>query len=590
MQLARKLSSNKAHPDVWREIEQNDKAAIEKLSSLDFAGAITAYQGIARKLKPIVPYGAVQVEVDVPEYAQSFYNEATKRVQIGDEAWQTVTEFPLQREYLPIKTHDVRLAVKGFRVEPAATSVTVRDGRSETARFALTPEPAHLTVQANVSGAEVFDASGIRLGAAGDPLDVPSLQELALIVQASGYRPRTEHISAIAPGKTYSYRTVLEDQRGTLHIDVDVPEYAQSFYSGATKRLQIGDEAWQTHAAFPIKQENLLATSHEVRLQVSGFRAAPSTARATVRDGQTETVRFTLTPEPALVTVHANVPGAEVFDASGARLGAVGSPIEFPSRRELTITLRAAGFVDKTEQIEALDSGKTYTYRLILEKAQIPKDGHNWVSPTTGMEFVWIEALKIWVGKYEVTNGEYRRKEAGRGSASFRDHNLNGDRQPVAYLNFNDAKVYAAWLTKRDKMQLGVLRYRLPSEQEFMTYAQCGDERRFPWGNDWPPRSGRAGNYSGQESFIYEKIPGYDDSHVVTCNVEQSWANPWGLYGVGGNLSEACSSDSSGGAFGAWRGASWSDHSEHDLWCRSSIDDTGTSSLSRQGFRLVLSR
>lgn len=437
MQLARNLSSNKAHPDVWREIEQDDKAAIEKLSALDFAGAIAAYQSIARKLKPIVQYGAVQVEVDVPEYAQSFYSEATKR-------------------------------------------------------------------------------------------------------------------------------------------------------------LQIGDEAWQTHAAFPIKLENLLAKSHEVRLQVSGFRTEPSTALATVRDGQTETVRFTLTPEPALVTVHANVPGAEVFDASGARLGAVGSPIEFPSRRELTITLRAAGFVDKTEQIEALDSGKNYTYSFVLKEVPIPRVGRNWVSPSTGMEFVWIEALKIWVGKYEVTNGEYRRKEAGHNSMSYEKHSLNGDRQPVVWVNFDRAKAYAAWLTGRDKAQLGGLRYRLPSEQEFMTYAQCGDGREYPWGSNWPPRSGQAGNYEDDTAKLvfssWTFIAGYNDGHPVTCDVEKSWANPWGLYGVGGNVWEVCASDSSGGSYGARRGASWNISGQAYMRCGCSSGHSDTRMDDESGFRLVLSR
>jgi uncharacterized caspase-like protein len=223
-----------------------------------------------------------------------------------------------------------------------------------------------------------------------------------------------------------------------------------------------------------------------------------------------------------------------------------------------------------------------------------PATGRNWTSPATGMEFVWVDALKIWVGKYEVTNSEYRRKESGHDSKSYENHSLNGERQPVVQVNFDDAKAYAAWLTERDKAQLGGMRYRVPSEQEYMTYAQCGDGREYPWGNNWPPRSGQAGNYADQtakRSFSgWTIIDGYDDGHPVACDVEKSWANPWGLYGVGGNVWEACASDSSGGSFGAWRGASWYDLYLDLLRCEFRFVYRDSRRFYGLGFRLVLSR
>ncbi len=222
-----------------------------------------------------------------------------------------------------------------------------------------------------------------------------------------------------------------------------------------------------------------------------------------------------------------------------------------------------------------------------------PTAGRNWTSPATGMEFVWIEALKIWVGKYEVTNGEYRKKESGHDSKKyFKGNSLNGDRQPVVYVNFDDAKAYAAWLTERDKAQLGEMRYRVPSEQEFMTYVQCGDGREYPWGNNWPPRSGQAGNYDRQVGAgSWYRFTDYNDGHPVSCDVERSWANPWGLYGVGGNVWEVCASDASGGAFCARLGASWSSTSKDDLRCSArDVSDSVFRLLECDGFRLVLSR
>ena len=55
--------------------------------------------------------------------------------------------------------------------------------------------------------------------------------------------------------------------------------------------------------------------------------------------------------------------------------------------------------------------------------------------------------MDMWVGKYEVTNAQYRRKEPGHNSGEFHGHTLNNDRQPVVMVNFNDAKAYAEWMT-----------------------------------------------------------------------------------------------------------------------------------------------
>ena len=208
-----------------------------------------------------------------------------------------------------------------------------------------------------------------------------------------------------------------------------------------------------------------------------------------------------------------------------------------------------------------------------------PADGEPWTSPDTGMEFVWVPALKIWVGKYEVTNSEYRKKNPAHDSNDYQGNSPNGERQPVVYVNFDDAVAYAAWLTERDKLQLGGMRYRMPTEVEWQAYAQCGDGREYPWGNSMPPKYGN-----------YKKTSEYDDGYEVTCPVEKSGRNDWGLYGVGGNVWECCASDASGSSFGAWRGASWSDYDSDSLRCAFRFGSDGAFRNYYSGFRLVLSR
>ncbi len=200
-----------------------------------------------------------------------------------------------------------------------------------------------------------------------------------------------------------------------------------------------------------------------------------------------------------------------------------------------------------------------------------PTKGAGWVSPATGAEWVWVETLGIWVGKYETTNGEFRKMKPEHNSGQQGTHSLNGDRQPVAMVSFDDAKKYAEWLTAQDREAGRIpadLRYRLPTETEWTAFARCGTEDEFPWGQTWPPAFG---NYRGPEAEGRgEKIEGLNDGAVVSCDVEKSGVNRWGLCGVGGNVWEATVFEAAGDDPSTWRGGSW---------------DSGTPGLLRTNFR-----
>ena len=93
-----------------------------------------------------------------------------------------------------------------------------------------------------------------------------------------------------------------------------------------------------------------------------------------------------------------------------------------------------------------------------------------------------------------------------------------------------------------------------------------------------------------QESALSNKIDGYNDGFPVTCPVEKSGKNDWGLYGVGGNVWECTVKSSSDLSFDAWRGASWGKDDPDGLRsaCRN-VYDSSYRSIGF-GFRLVLSR
>lgn len=220
----------------------------------------------------------------------------------------------------------------------------------------------------------------------------------------------------------------------------------------------------------------------------------------------------------------------------------------------------------------------------------LPVANKPWIVPRISMEFVWIKALDGWVGKYEVTNGEYRRFKKVHDSKTYRLRSLNGDRQPVVYVSYDDAVAFAEWLTKRERDAQRLPKsytYRLPDGEEWMTFAQCGDNRKYPWGNDWPPKYG---NYSGGtagKAFLWTRfIKGYDDGFPVTCPVEKSSANDWGLYGVGGNVMEWTSTLI--GDRPVARGACWRHYDPRHLKCTSVRPSPTSTRFVAYGFRLLL--
>ena len=195
------------------------------------------------------------------------------------------------------------------------------------------------------------------------------------------------------------------------------------------------------------------------------------------------------------------------------------------------------------------------------------------------MEFVWIQAVGLWVGKYEVTNGEYRRFEPSHnsGSSSSGD-NLNGDRQPVVQVSYENAEAFAEWLRSLAEQANDKIVARLPDVEEWTIFAECGDGREYPWGNEWPPAYG---NYRA------DGINGYSDGYAATCPVADSGRNPWGLYGVGGNASEWTSEQ-----WGArsYSGGSGDVDSKHLMRC--SNQGLASPAYDRRGlgFRLVVVR
>lgn len=194
------------------------------------------------------------------------------------------------------------------------------------------------------------------------------------------------------------------------------------------------------------------------------------------------------------------------------------------------------------------------------------------------MEFMWIETLGVWVGKYEVSNKQYKLCNKEHSSGTFKDENMDGDAQPAVLVSYEDAETFCKWMTDRYGQKAGG-EFRLPTESEWEAFALCGRQRDFPWGNEWPPAKGNFG-----------LIEGYEDGYLVSCPITESGDNEWGLFGVGGNVWEWCQGSLDGaGQFHVFRGGAWNLNKPDSLRIANRSGDAADTRSSYVGFRVVLS-
>jgi formylglycine-generating enzyme required for sulfatase activity len=134
-----------------------------------------------------------------------------------------------------------------------------------------------------------------------------------------------------------------------------------------------------------------------------------------------------------------------------------------------------------------------------------------------------------WIGKFEVTQGEYL------SIMNTNPSEFPGDlRRPVSSMSWFDATNYCAKLTERE-LAAGRIppgsHYRLPTEAEWECAARAGTTTRFSHGDD--PNYGSLTNYA----WFLEDLAHPD---LIVHPVGQKLPNPWGLYDMYGNVWEWC--------------------------------------------------
>lgn len=113
------------------------------------------------------------------------------------------------------------------------------------------------------------------------------------------------------------------------------------------------------------------------------------------------------------------------------------------------------------------------------------------------------------------------------------------ENHPVVLVSFDDARAYAAWLTRKTGA-----RWRLPTELEWEKAARGTDGRRFPWGDEFD-----AGLLNSHDAGPFATTP---------VGSFPGGASPFGVLDAAGQVFEWTQTPARGGRF-IVKGGSWDD-------------------------------
>ncbi len=139
-----------------------------------------------------------------------------------------------------------------------------------------------------------------------------------------------------------------------------------------------------------------------------------------------------------------------------------------------------------------------------------------------GRQEKWVEAFQI--DKYEVTNAQYAEFVQATGHRRPKHWSSNAPRSgisdcPVVYVSRADAEAFAKWVG-----------CRLPTADEWEKAARGADGSIYPWGNEFSASNCNTGS-----------SPPRGVCSILQYPTDQS---PYGVQGMGGNVAEWTSSQS----------------------------------------------
>ncbi len=466
---------------------------------------------------------------------------------------------------LELQPGEHSVSVRAERYLPFADVIPIPGlGRHERVIAQLVPRWSDVEVRSEPSGATIF-AGEQRLG------ETPATVELL---------EGTHQVSVVLDGFKAWDGTVVATPNTSLALPLIrlEPANAKLLVNSVPRGANVTVNG-RYRGQSPITLSLAPGVDYEIGLSKAGYgvtsrkvRLAPAASDAITVDLSARVGSVTVNVQPADATVY--VDGrARGTGSTTLRLSSEPHRIEVKkpgyetfSRRitprpgyPQTVTARLQSIADierakvaqtvTTSAEQVLRRVEPGTFTLGASRAEAGRRANEVIVPVT-------LTRPFLIGTREVTNKEFAEFRRAHDSGSDIHAAMAGDRNPVARVSWEDAVQYCNWLSAREgltpvyKEEFGTwvaIRpfpdgYRLPTEAEWawaIRYEGSPGARKFPWGNDMPPRRD-SGNFADRSAIdlVPTILPGYDDGFASTAPVGSFTPNALGIYDGGGNVAE----------------------------------------------------
>ncbi|MXZ45301.1 MAG: PEGA domain-containing protein [Gammaproteobacteria bacterium] len=393
--------------------------------------------------------------------------------------------------------HEISVKLPGYA--PWKDLIRVEAGEQRTLNHVqLNPVQGALSIDSSPSSASVTINGEFKGTTPLRGVEVAPNEDLEVEVLLAGYHVEKQTVS-LDPGQEFSLAVELNEETGEIEFITD-PEDVDLFVNGKPYQLPAD------------RKVTLHAVSHRFEISKEGY--AGWAEEIAVRPGQAQVKRVRLL----------TIAEAEVEYLKQNRFT--------PDGQELVLLQPTA----------------------ILMGASRSQPGRRANEPFRTTQLSRL----FYIGKYEVSNADYRKFNPAHDSGDYHGHNLDRDQQPVVNVPWNEAALYCNYLSMKQDLEpfyivqgatvVGIRReslgYRLPSEAEWSWAARHISEQqdllKFPWGSEYTPPDDRWGNFAdiAAQHIHGRPIHGYNDNYTVSAEVGTFEPNQHGIHDLGGNVAE----------------------------------------------------
>ena len=232
-------------------------------------------------------------------------------LKVDNEPWRPVF-LPHVQDVASDTPHILVLRAPGFGDETSVQVSVEENGRTECV-FAMTPQPARITITCNQEGAGIFLGEE-EIGVVGSPLVLKPFRTVRLSIRHPGYMEREIELNLSKPDARYGdYFVELEPLPTVVHVDVKAPDFFK-------RPKQVGvvlDGENLGEQAVPLVLKDREPGPHSLSIIAAGFKeVAPQTVEF-IRGETKEIVialeyldtfaRFKVTPEEARIIYRGKV-------------------------------------------------------------------------------------------------------------------------------------------------------------------------------------------------------------------------------------------------------------------------------------------